>query len=197
MYKIYRYVAPENQPATPSYHPGSIIFPDQLTQHLPKVQNIILGERRRSVYYDRFTDGEYTEPIVKIDYAFKRHKNGLAYSKIRTVSWMLESDRYSSDVQTDFIPINESQSLAEIKRRRYNITIELKGLAKKFGLEDRTLEIFEKYQLLVNSYIDAGSSRLRNAIGSDSANWLDERNSTTNNTPREVFQKYFSIGTTA
>lgn len=200
MYKIYRYIAPENQPVSQSIHPGHIIFPDQLTRHLPKVQNIVLGERRRSVYYDRYSDGEYVEPIVKIDYAYKRQETGLVYLKIRTISWMLENDRWSREVQSDRIPvINEAQKLLEIKRRRSNVISELKGLAKKysteqFNLEGKTLEIFEEFQLYVNSYVDAGSSKLKNAIATYDADWLDVANPETGNKPRDIFLTYFSIG---
>lgn len=193
-YKIYRYVLPEHLPFSLSAHPGYIIFPQQLTKNLPRKQDLVLGERRRSVYCARYVDGEYIEPIVKIDYAFKRDDDGLAYQKLRTISWMLEGDKWSREVQTDVIPLSPSQQLIEIKRRRYNLVTELKGLAKLFGLENRTLEIFEKYQLEVNSYIDAGSSKLRDACAQDNADWLDEINAVTGNKPRDVFIMYFSIG---
>lgn len=196
-FKIYRYVAPEHHPRSLCTHPGSIIFPEQLTRELPKKQDLVLGERRRSIYCDRFVEGEYLEPIVKIDYAFKRDESGLAYEKLRTISWMLESDNWSTEVQTDIIPLSEQQQLIEIKRRRYNIVTELRGLAKKFGLEDKALQIFEKYQLELGSYIDGGSTLLRDAIGNDSAPWLDIINPLTGNPPRQVFQQYFSIGVVA
>lgn len=199
-YKIYNYVNPENQPLSRSLHPGHIIFPEALNRNLPKKSEIILGERRRSVYCDRVENGEYIEPIIKIAYAFKRDEMGLVYEKVRTIAWMLESDKWSRDVQSDIIPIiSDAEKLTEIKRRRYNVVTELKGLAKQystpeFNLEGKTLEIFENYQLEVNSYIDAGSAKLRDAIASDNAGWLDIKNPATNNTPREVFYKYFSIG---
>lgn len=199
-YKIYNYVNPENQPLSLSLHPGHIIFPDQLNKNLPKKSEIILGERRRSVYYDRVEDGKYIEPIIKIAYAFKRDESGLVYEKVRTIAWILESGKWSNELQTDIIPIiSDAEKLTEIKRRRYNVVTELKGLAKKystpeFNLEGKTLEIFENYQLFVNSYIDAGSAKLRDAIAEDNADWLDVTNPATNNTPREIFNQYFSIG---
>lgn len=199
-YKIYRYVGLSMGSHCPSTHPGHIIFPDQLNTNLPKKSDIIYGERRRSVYYDRVEDKQYIEPIIKIDYAFKRDEMGLVYKKLRTISWMLESDKWSTEVQTDVIPvISEASKLLEIKRRRYNVVTELKGLAKKysteqFNLEGKTLEIFEEFQLYVNSYIDAGSAKLRNAIAQYDADWLDAVNPETGNKPRDIFLKYFSIG---
>lgn len=199
-FKIYRYINLEHLPISRAEHPGHIIFPEQLNRNLPRRADIIFGERRRSVYYASVEDGEYIEPIIKIDYAFRRDEIGLLYEKLRTISWMLESDKWSHEVQTDVIPVlSDAEKLLEIKRRRYNVVTELKGLAKRFStkefnLEGKTLEIFEKYQLLVNSYVDAGSALLRDAISSYDADWLDKVNPTTGNTPREVFYKYFSIG---
>ena len=165
-YKIYRYREPWQLPTNLDLHPGSIIFPEQLNKNLPKEPNIYLGERRQTIYYDRYEDGQYQDPIIKIAYAFKRDDTGLVFEKIKTIVWCLESGKWSSQTQQDSIPVvSESVKLQEIKRRRSNIIDELKGLAKKFStaeipLEAKILEVFEENQLLINSYIDAGSAQV-------------------------------------
>ena len=199
-YKIYRYLEPWELRSNLSQHPGYIIFPDSLNRNLPKKPTIHLGERRKSVYYDRFENGEYIDPIIKVEYSFKREDQGLVYEKLRTICWQLENDKWSSDVQTDVIPVvSEGEKLREIKRRRANIIDELKGLAKKFTtsdipLEAKILEIFEENQLLINSYIDAGSAKFRDAIGSSKEDWLDTIIPATGNKSRDVLVQYLSIG---
>lgn len=198
-YKIYRYV---NEVKDLYLSPSGIIFPTQLNKELPKYQDIIQGERRRTIFYDRY-DREtksYLEPIIKLDYAYKRDKQGLVTEKIRTISWMLENGKWSKKTQTDVIPyVKEEDRLNEIERRRANIIRELKGLAKKFStpklnLEERIPEIFEKYQLEKGMYVDAGSSRFRDAIAKDKEKWLDKTIKVTGNSSREVLYSYLSIG---
>lgn len=199
-FKLYRYINPEHHPISTEAHPGHIIFPQQLNTNLPKKVDLRRGERRRSTYYDRVVDNRYIEPIVKIDYAFHRDEFGLVHQKLQTISWMLENEKWSSSVQTDRIPVvSEAEKLLEIKRRRLNIVTELKSLGKKystpeFDLSGKTLEIFEEFQLLINSYVDAGSTKLRNAFLTNKAEWLDEVNPVTGNKPRDIFVAYFSIG---
>lgn len=199
-YKIYRYLEPWQLPSSLDVHPGHIIFPDQLNKNLPKEPTIYLGERRKSTYYDRFENGEYVDPIIKIAYAFKRDDKGFVYEKVKTIVWCLKDDNWSSQTQIDFIPVvSESEKIIEIKRRRTNIINELKGLAKKFDtvelpLESRILTVMEENQLLVNSYIDAGSAKFRDAIAQSNADWLDEVVVATGNKPRDIFLTYLSIG---
>lgn len=199
-YKIYRYIDPEDQPQNLSKHPGSIIFPDQLNRNLPKRTDIILGERRRTTYFDRYENDQFIEPIIEINYHFERDQQGLVFEKMRSIAWMLESEAWSEETQVDYIPVvGAAEKLAEIKRRRYNIISELKGLAKKFStaenqLERRILEIFEENQLLINTYIDAGSSKFRNAIQNSDQAWLDVVIPATGNKSRDVLTQYLSIG---
>ena len=201
-FKIYRYREPFELPQSLDIHPGSIIFPEQLNKNLPKEPTIYLGERRQTIYYDRYEDEQYKDPIIKIAYAFKRDDAGLVYEKIRTIVWCLESGKWSSQTQQDSIPVvSEALKLQEIKRRRSNIIDELKGLAKKFStaeipLEAKILAVFEENQLLINSYIDAGSAKFRNAIASSSESWLDAVVPATGNKSRDIIVSYLSIGLT-
>lgn len=200
-YKIYRYVAPENLPASLTLSPKNIIFPQQLDRNLPKKPpKIVYGERVQSVYCDRYEGGEFHEPIIKVDYQFFRDESGFVQQKQRTISWMLESGEWSSNTKADLIPIaGELAQLAEIKRRRSNIVDELKSLAKKYSTEqipltDKIREVFEANQVLINSYIDAGSPQFRDAIASSKESWLDVVVPATGNSSREVLLDYLLIG---
>lgn len=203
-FKIYRYREPWQLPQSLDVHPGSIIFDEgkDLTKRLPKYSTIYLGERRKSVYYDRYDKDtqQYAEPIVQVVYGFKRDEKGLVTEKVRNIQWYLESGNLSPDGQLDIIPITEDATkLKEIERRRSNLINELKGLAKKFSTDELNLEIkipeiFEKYQLEKGMYVDAGSARFRDAIASDNTDWLDETIVATGNTSRQVLTQYLSIG---
>ena len=199
-YKIYRYREPWQLPSSLDVHPGDIIFPEQLNKNLPKQPIIYLGERRKSIYYDRYENKEYFDPIIKIAYAFKRDEQGLVYEKIKTIAWCLENNKWSTQIQQDSIPvISEAEKLQEIKRRRENIINELKGLAKNFStaelpLEAKILQVFEENQILINSYIDAGSPKFRNALAESTESWLDVVIPATGNKSRDVLVQYLSIG---
>lgn len=199
-YKIYRYRQPWQLPPSLDIHPGDIIFPEQLNRDLPKQTIIELGERRQSIYYDRYRDGEYLDPIIKVDYVFNRDERGFVFEKVRTISWCLEDGTWSQQTQKDFIPVvSQAEQITELKRRRENIINELKGLAKKYSttqlpLEAKILEVFEANQVLINSYIDAGSPKFRDAISISTEPWLDEVVVATGNTSRDILLSYLSIG---
>lgn len=195
-YKIYRYIPLEQIPYSLSVHPGSIIFPDGLNRNLPKKTFIALGERVKTIYFDRYIDDRFTEPIIKIDYTFNRDDRGLLIDKQRIISWRLEDETWSHWTQTDVIPVtSNAEKLAEIKRRRTNIVSEVAGLSKDIGLLSAIGDLYSRYALQINKYIESGLPDLRNAIGSNTdLSWLDNQTSNPNVTVRQFLMNYFSIG---
>ena len=194
-YKIYRYV---NKPVDSYAHPGSIIFPENLNKHLPKKQFIALGERRKTIYFDRVEEGIYQEPIIKVDYKFNRDELGYLFSKEREISWRLEDDTWSDEVQLDLIPVASSQErLDEIKRRRSNIILEAAGLSKDIGLETAMSELYDKYLTEIELYKNSGSPSFARALEEDrELSWLDEPTpANPKETVREFLMRYFLIAT--
>ena len=194
-YKLYRYVAGEKDPYL---HPGSIIFPENLTKHLPKKQFIALGERIKTIYFDRFEVDTFIEPIIKVDYKFNRDSEGYMLSKERTISWRTEDNRWSDRIQYDVIPITSNQQkLAEIERRRNNIIDEVAGLSRDIGLKSALADLYYRYVTEINLYIKSGSSSLAIAIKNNvDLEWLENPTpSNPNKTVRQFLVEYFSIGT--
>ena len=195
-YKIYRYLEPWQVPHSLSIHPGSIIFPDSLNKHLPKKTFIALGERVKTIYFDRFTGGVFIEPVIKIEYKFNRDERGLLIDKQRTISWRTEDDVWSEETQTDVIPItSNAEKLTEIKRRRANIVTEVSGLSKDIGLSSALSDLYSRYVLEIEQYVQSGLPSLSNAIANNTdLPWLDQPTSNPNVSVRQFLMNYFSIG---
>lgn len=196
-FKIYRYVEPE-QAIQKDHFPVSIIFPDNLIKALPKSITILDGERINSTWYDRWDSvNGFQEPIVKIDYVFNRDTDGYLISKDKTVSWMLEDDTWSPLTQFDVLPVtNNTEKLAEIKKRRANVIAEVEGLAQDIGLGQGIKDIYNTYMNEVSLYLNAGEPDLKDAIDADTTYpWLD---GLTVNPPiitiRQFLVAKFSIG---
>lgn len=174
-FKIYRYINPEFA-AHPDDFPGHIIFPDSLNKSLPKQNTILDGERINSTWYDSWdnTNG-FQDEIVKIDYVFFRDTDGFLEHKVKTVSWQLENDTWSPITQTDTIPVtSNTDRLEEIRKRRANVVVEVKGLAQDIGLAQGIKDIYNTYMNEVSLYIEAGEPDLKDAILADTTHtWLD------------------------
>ena len=196
-YKIYRYIEPQNHPLSLDVHPGSIIFPDQLNRHLPKKAFIALGERVKTIYFDRLShDGVFEEPVIKIEYKFNRDDSGLLIDKQRTISWRTEDDTWSEETQTDVIPVtSNAEKLTEIKRRRANIVTEVSGLSKDIGLSSALGDLYSRYTLEIEQYTQSGLPSLKDAIANNTdLTWLDQPTSNPNISVRQFLMNYFSIG---
>ena len=195
-YKIYRYIEPWQLPQSLDIHPGHIIFPESLNKNLPKKQFIALGERVKTIFFARFEENVFVEPIVKIDYRFNRDESGLLNNKVRTIQWRLSDDTWSERKQTDVIPVTSNENkLREIKRRRRNIVSEVAGLSKDIGLESALTDLYSRYAIEINQYLESGLPSLRDAIASNTdLSWLDRETSNPNVTVRQFLVKYFSIG---
>ena len=195
-YKIYRYLEPWQVNSDLSVYPSSIIFPDSLNRHLPKKTFVALGERVKTIYFDRFVDNKFIEPIIKIDYSFNRDQRGLLIDKQRIISWRLEDDTWSDQTQTDIIPVtSNAEKLTEIKRRRGNIVTEVAGLSKDIGLNEALTDLYDRYAIEINQYGESGLPNLRDAIANNTdLTWLDRSTSNPNVNVRQFLISYFSIG---
>ena len=105
---IYNYINPEHHPESIAQFPGHIIFPQQLNRiGIPKETTIFLGERIKSVYYDRIDEeGNYQDPFIKVDYVFGRNEKGLVLSKGTTISYMLDTGEWSDQTKSGVEQIN-------------------------------------------------------------------------------------------
>lgn len=195
-YKIYRYIEPWQLPGNLSVHPGHIVFPDSLTKHLPKKIFIALGERVKTIYFDRLEDQKFIEPIIKIEYKFNRDERGLLIDKQRTISWRLENEIWSGETKTDTIPVtSNAEKLTEIKRRRANVVTEVSGLSKDIGLSSALGDLYSRYVIEIEQYTQSGLPNLRDAIANNTdLSWLDQPTSNPNVSVRQFLINYFSIG---
>jgi hypothetical protein len=152
--------------------PGRIIFPEQLDTYLPKKTTITFGERVQTIYY---SDETYSTEIIKVDYVFTRDELGYLLYKTRTISWKKTDGNWCPKTKVCKIPVaSETEKLREIKTRRENIIDGLKGLAAEMSLTERILELFSRYQLETDLYIQTGSRSLYESIENDTTTlWLN------------------------
>lgn len=195
-YKIYRYVEPWQLPPSLDIHPGHIVFPETLSRNLPKKQFIALGERVKTIFFDRFEDNVFVEPIIKIDYRFNRDEYGLLKNKEQTISWRLEDETWSEQRQHDVIPVTSNEKkLQEIKRRRKNIVDEVAGLSKDIGLKSALTDLYARYFKEINLYVDSGLPDFAEALSqNEDLDWLDNPTTNSKVTVRQFLIRYFSIG---
>ena len=197
-YKIYRYLEPWQLPPSLDIHPGHIVFPDSLNRNLPKKQFIALGERRKTIFFDRFEDDKFIDPVIKVDYRFNRDEAGLLKSKERSISWQLEDNTWSKKAQEDIIPvISNEKKLQEIKRRRRNIVDEVAGLSVDIGLESALTDLYARYYREISLYVDSGLLDFKEALNNNTdLYWLDRPTpSNSKITVRQFLTNYFSVGT--
>lgn len=148
---------------------------------------ILFGHKVSTIYYKNI---DFTAPIFKCD-RVANYEDGQPISLTRTPAFK-KSDGSWGGSSTYTVAIYDP--LAFWQKRRSRIVNELKKLAADTGLSAQILPVFEEYQTLVDSYRDAGSPKLRNAIASSTELWLDKVNLATGNKPRDVLVQYLSIG---
>lgn len=179
--------------------PGSIVFPEQLSVNLHKVNKKSYGALVSAHYYKSYDPllMEAKEPIVKIEYTYNRSPKYLLESKVRTISWMLSDDTWSSQTQVDTLYCTtESEKLIEIKALRSSVVDEAEALAKELKLWPYVKPLFERYIKEINLYKEAGSRLFSDMIRDDVENsaWLDLPTRDGKMTIRAFLMNFFLIG---
>ena len=188
-YLFWDIIPPEQRTQSPYIAPRNIDFRNW---GLPFKEVNRFGHKQSVRYYASydFDTKEYDNVLVKVDRAVT-YEGATPIKLTRTVCWRLDNDTWG-DPFTWSEPIRSPQLfLKKVRERGINELIEI---AEAFGFQAQIVELFEKYQLLVDSYRDAGSAKFRNAIAIDEAAWLDALNEATGNKPRDVLVQYLSIG---
>lgn len=186
--------------AEPQDFPSHIIFPIQLDFTLYKKTYRNLGERLRTVYYASYdeTTGEHSEEVIKVEYEFTRDADGLLIKRDRVIHWMLKNGEWSSQTKTITKYFsNTLDKVREITTRRKNLIDELKSLAEDAGLSQQTEELFERYAVESDIYINTGSRLLIDAITADAAPWLDVIGETSGVPIRQTILFMLEIGAKA
>ena len=195
-FKIYRYVDPDFLPLCLRVHPGWLIFPEGLNKNLPKKHFIALGERVKTIFFDRYEDGRFIDPIIKIDYKFNRDEFGYLVEREKTVSWQLENNSWATRTQLDIIPVSSNQEkISELKKRRQNIVDEVAGLSKKIGLGTALTDLYKRYFKEIELYTQSGLDDFAIALNKNTdLPWLERPTSNPNISVRDFLINYFSIG---
>lgn len=198
-YKIYDLLYEVPDLETRMKFPGSIVFPEQLSVNLHKVNKKSYGALVLSTYYKSYdpVTNLSSEPIVKIEYTYTRDSQYLLTSKLRIISWMLSNGTWSPQTQVDTLYCTtESEKLIEIKALRSSVVDEAEALAKETGLWPYVKPLFERYVKEITLYKEAGSKQFSNILRDDVENsaWLDMMTRDKTMTIRNFLVNFFKIG---
>lgn len=195
-YKIYDLMAPEHG-TNRLEHPGSIVYPQQLSSTVYSKHFRVDGERVKTIYYCHFDEVNktYSDAIIKEDYVYFRDEVGELIKIEVKISWMLKSGAWSPETKMFTKPFTDSdKKLDEIRMRRSNIVSEVSGAAKDINLTSAIAQLYDKYFLEIAQYKEAGSKKLFTAITTDDEFvWLDYPTSNPAYTIRMWLQSKFSI----
>lgn len=156
------------------------------------------GQKISTVYYQSydFANKVYSNPVVKCDRVVDYDFNNSPIKLTKSIFWRLSDGTWKAGLSWEE-PIIDP--LAFWQKRRSRIVNQLKKLAfdfstEEFPLEEYLVRFFEQNQVLINSYIDAGSGLLQKAVKHSSEKWIDVVIEATGNSSREVLLDYLSKG---
>jgi len=169
-YLIYDYVSDEVRNIFST--PDNIIFPESLSKPTYCNKTYTKGLKTSSVYYGTFNtiDQLYADPLIKVEYTYDiepstRHLLGTT----RKISWMMSDGEWGAESKDAYIPmLSRFERLTEVKARRSSVINELKSLAYAMGIEERILELFEKYDNEIEKYIELGDTELYEKVSKPS-----------------------------
>ena len=197
-FKLYNYVEPEL--ATDRYHiPTHIIIPENLSTDLYPNKTMELGERIATTWYSSYENGEFSDPIVKMEYQFDRDSEGLLTGRKITLNYMLKDGTWSEETKSRYkYVINTDDKLREIKQRRNNIVNDCKARAADFGISGAIGQLFDTFLAEIALYQESGSPKFRDALKVESReefSWLDtELDASLGGSIRNLLVFMFSIG---